>query len=123
MASDKKPNLLVNIKSFLLAKKAKLLANKRKLTKEDPFHDIDRINDNASIDAEAAEEMGHERVEALTAEIDADVSRIGEALTKIDDGEYGKCEDCGKAIEQKRLTLDPTATKCVSCQQKNEVRV
>jgi DnaK suppressor protein len=32
-------------------------------------------------------------------------------------GEYGVCEDCGKAIPQKRLEAVPWALRCVACQE------
>ena len=42
-------------------------------------------------------------------------SRILAALNRIDEDEYGYCEDCGDDIALKRLELDPTAPKCLSC--------
>lgn len=38
-----------------------------------------------------------------------------EALVRIEEGEFGYCEDCGEDIAQKRLELNPAATKCISC--------
>lgn len=37
------------------------------------------------------------------------------ALTKIDDGTYGKCEACRRPISVKRLELVPWARYCVQC--------
>lgn len=41
--------------------------------------------------------------------------KIAAALTRIDDGEFGFCADCGEEIARGRLDLDPTVLKCVSC--------
>ena len=41
--------------------------------------------------------------------------RITAALKRIDDDEFGFCQDCGEDIELKRLTLDPTSPRCLSC--------
>lgn len=41
--------------------------------------------------------------------------RLEDALTRISDGEYGFCEDCGDAIPEGRLRLNLAATRCVSC--------
>lgn len=41
--------------------------------------------------------------------------RILAALARIDDDEFGYCEDCGEEIAKGRLDLDATAPKCVSC--------
>lgn len=43
---------------------------------------------------------------------------IGQALQKIDEGTYGKCESCGKEIPAERLEAVPAATLCVDCKQK-----
>lgn len=37
------------------------------------------------------------------------------ALRRIDNGEFGWCEDCGDAIDKQRLTLNPAVVRCVSC--------
>ncbi len=42
-------------------------------------------------------------------------TRIAAALARLDAGEFGWCEDCGEAIPEKRLALDPTLTRCVGC--------
>ncbi|MEQ8922559.1 MAG: TraR/DksA family transcriptional regulator [Roseovarius confluentis] len=43
--------------------------------------------------------------------------RIDAALVRIEDGEFGYCQDCGEDIARARLDLDPTAPTCVSCAQ------
>ncbi|OWU85630.1 molecular chaperone DnaK [Oceanicola sp. 22II-s10i] len=37
------------------------------------------------------------------------------ALSRIDEGEFGYCEDCGDFIGLARLDLDPSVMRCVSC--------
>jgi DnaK suppressor protein len=46
---------------------------------------------------------------------DVNAIRLKSALSRIDDDEYGYCEDCGEDIARKRLELDPAAAKCISC--------
>ena len=36
------------------------------------------------------------------------------------EGAYGICEDCGKKISAERLSFLPEATRCVSCQARQE---
>ena len=43
------------------------------------------------------------------------LSRIDAAFTRIKDGEYGYCTDCGEDIPLKRLELDPTVPTCITC--------
>lgn len=40
---------------------------------------------------------------------------LRQALTRLDEDEYGYCEGCGEDIPLKRLELDLAATQCVSC--------
>lgn len=46
--------------------------------------------------------------------------KIDEALRKIDEGTYGKCEDCGEDISVERLKVLPFAIYCVDCQGRRE---
>lgn len=43
------------------------------------------------------------------------LSKIEEAIQRIDDGEFGLCEDCGEPIGQKRLEARPVTTLCIDC--------
>jgi len=38
---------------------------------------------------------------------------IAAALARIDNDDYGICDDCGEPINRKRLEFDPTATLCI----------
>ena len=46
--------------------------------------------------------------------------RLQIALTRVADGEYGLCSECGAAIAPKRLLAVPDATTCVACQERLE---
>ena len=59
-------------------------------------------------------------VDLNLAEIDRDVDelrRISTALRRAADGSYGLCEDCDAAIPLQRLEAEPTAMRCVRCQE------
>lgn len=43
---------------------------------------------------------------------------IGNALRRLEAGEYAVCEDCGDAIPERRLRAVPWAAYCVDCQDK-----
>lgn len=45
---------------------------------------------------------------------------VGEALMRIEDGDYGKCVDCEKDIPEKRLEVFPAAKRCVECKARFE---
>jgi len=45
---------------------------------------------------------------------------LDEAIKRIDEGTYGKCETCGCAITKQRLKAMPEAKNCIECQEKEE---
>ena len=58
-------------------------------------------------------------VDVNLAEIDRDADelrRIDGALARINEGSYGFCESCGQEIPEARLQAEPTALRCVQCQ-------
>ena len=42
---------------------------------------------------------------------------IDEAIQRVDDKEYGECQNCGKEVNPKRLSAIPWARYCLECQQ------
>jgi DnaK suppressor protein len=59
-------------------------------------------------------------VDLNLAEIDRDADelrRIDTALLRLSDGSYGLCEDCGQRIPEARLEAEPTALRCIRCQE------
>lgn len=37
------------------------------------------------------------------------------ALRRIDEDDYGYCEDCGKPVDPRRLEIDPATLFCLEC--------
>ena len=48
------------------------------------------------------------------------LNQIERALSRLEDGTYGVCESCGKAIGKGRLQAFPRATLCVSRKEREE---
>ena len=48
------------------------------------------------------------------------ISKIEQAIKKIEDGTYGFCEETGEPIGIKRLIARPVATLCIAAQEKHE---
>lgn len=111
-------HILVPIQRFLQREEKQLEARKKVLEQEDPFSDTSRAGDNAAVDAEAAEQFGHARIEAMRREIDRRLIEIRKALTRIKIGSYGVCQDCGEMIDTERLTIKPEAGLCIKCERK-----
>ncbi len=87
-------------------------------------------NSNAGLDAQAVVQLDQQAVGRLSrmdalqhqamakaqqARRDVEASRLHAALQRIEEGEFGYCDDCGEEIPHGRLKLDLAASKCVSC--------
>ncbi len=58
-------------------------------------------------------------VDVNLAEIDRDLAElraVEDALRRISEGSYGRCDECGQVIETHRLQATPSATRCFDCQ-------
>jgi len=72
------------------------------------------IADRASLESERALELRtRDRGRKL-------ISKIDDALRRIDIGEYGYCEDSGEPINIRRLIARPIATLSVEAQERHE---
>jgi RNA polymerase-binding transcription factor DksA len=54
-------------------------------------------------------------VAGLLAEAQHQLEATEAALVRLDDGTYGRCEDCGRPIGPERLAALPAATTCIDC--------
>ena len=50
------------------------------------------------------------------------IKKIDEAITNLDNGDYGYCEVCGIEIGIRRLEARPTATLCIDCKTLDEIK-
>lgn len=57
--------------------------------------------------------MSRESNIAILADLEARYDAVLAALARIEKKTFGKCEVCGKAIEEARLGANPTATTCI----------
>lgn len=52
----------------------------------------------------------------------AEMFKVRHAIDRIDEGEYGFCENCGAVINKERLKVLPFANLCIKCAEKLENR-
>ena len=45
---------------------------------------------------------------------------LEQALSRMNDGTYGECEECGDAIDPRRLEVQPSSRWCIRCASKLE---
>ncbi|MBM4357703.1 MAG: TraR/DksA C4-type zinc finger protein [Deltaproteobacteria bacterium] len=48
------------------------------------------------------------------------LSKIQKAIEKIDQGDFGNCEECGEEISLKRLEARPETSLCIRCKEEQE---
>jgi RNA polymerase-binding transcription factor len=49
------------------------------------------------------------------------LTKINDALGRLDEGTYGYCSDCGGEISEQRLRALPFAVRCKECEEAREV--
>lgn len=110
---------LQKLKKILLNEKQRLLNNSATSRKRDfsiPTEDLADDSDHTST------ELSQGIVFTLREKEQKTLSEIDNALHRMDEGDYGCCEDCGDPIGFKRLELYPTARYCVTHQEEVEKR-
>ena len=74
----------------------------------EPAEGIDRADED-----EVAEGIGeYENNTAILKQLETRLSEVDGALERIEKGNYGKCQVCGKEIEEDRLKANPAAETC-----------
>lgn len=59
--------------------------------------------------------QGQAMAKAMQSRRDGRLRAIDAALERLEGDDFGWCEDCGEFFGIKRLDLDPTLQRCVSC--------
>jgi len=73
-------------------------------------------NDRASQESDMALELRNRDRERRL------IRKIESTLSKIKDGDYGYCDNCGIEIGLKRLEARPTASLCIDCKTLDEIK-
>lgn len=102
----------------LLQKKQDIMADAGKTMTEmtDQTTNVPDPNDRATLESGRSFEL---RIRDRERKL---LSKIDEAIARIDDGTYGICEDCGEEIGLKRLEARPVTTLCIDCKTLQETR-
>ena len=110
------PMQLEYFRQKLLAWKGELLKESNETLshlQEESLSEPD-IADRASLETDRALELRtRDRERKL-------ISKIDEALLRIEDGSYGYCEETGEPISLKRLEARPIATLSIEAQERHE---
>lgn len=101
-----------------------LLAQRRDLFRQAAQTEEELRWFESDIESEVEERGQEESMVRLLDRLDgrakAEIEAIDQALVRIDSGQYGRCEACGKDIPQTRLEALPASTMCMACAQAGE---
>ncbi len=108
---------LEKFKEILLDKKEKILGNAIQTLEGDMALDVADLPDEMDL---ASSEYLQSFQFRLRGRERTFLSKIDEALKKIEAGEFGICENCGEEISPKRLEARPETTMCIKCKEEQE---
>ncbi len=105
-------------KSNLKEIKEKLLAERELLIQKLKGNDLS-VDDSETPDpVDLAVRNYSKNVQLAVSENESrQLTLTDEALMRIEDDEYGQCQNCEKEINQKRLAAIPWARYCLECQE------
>lgn len=113
---------LDKIKEVLLKEKESLIKDlngfAKKNTSIDNEYDAKFPDYGDDEDENASEVADFESDLYLEKTLEKSLEKVDSSLKMIENGTYGKCTECGKAIPEERLEAFPTANKCMECKRK-----
>ena len=108
---------LKKFKSLLEAKREEIVKKAQETLKEDMTLDANDLPDEMDL-------ASSEYLQSLTFRLRGRekffLDKIQKALVKIEDGSFGKCEECDEEISVKRLEARPETTLCIRCKEDQE---
>lgn len=116
-------------KQFLTQQRKLLEERKSQLLKELKLDSVKGVHAENEYDARfpdfgdkedenAAEVAAFEGNLSMEKNLEISLFNVNKALKKIEEGNYGLCEKCGKMINPERLRAFPSATACMDCKKK-----
>jgi DnaK suppressor protein len=104
----------------LLAVKARLKGNVADTADAMLAFGVETTNGLQDIADHASEIIAQDVALSILGSTTGTLEQIDEALQRIEEGNYGHCEECGVKIPPERLEAIPYATRCVQCAAREE---
>ena len=110
---------LTRYRKLLIEEKQRILNNSKNALKNELALSPDDLPDETDL---AASEISQNLVFKLRDRERQLLTKIDEALARIEEGTFGACADCEEPIEPRRLEARPVSTLCIACKEKQEHR-
>ena len=111
--------VVARYRKMLLEEKQRVLNNSRNAIKNELALSPDDLPDETDL---AANEVNQNLVFKLRERERQLLTKIDEALSRMDSGTFGNCLDCEEPIETRRLEARPVSDLCIACKEKQEHR-
>lgn len=96
-----------SIRGQLEQERARLQAQIEAAGGDSPLAHDENFADSGQVAAERGESL------SLTGQLTQQLVEVERALEKLDDGTYGRCEECGRPIADARLEAMPATRFCI----------
>jgi DnaK suppressor protein len=108
---------LKKFKTMLEEKRDEIVKKAKQTLSEDMMLDANDLPDEMDL---ASSEYLQSFTFRLRGREKSFLDKIEKALTKIEDGSFGNCEECGEEITLKRLEARPETSLCIRCKEDQE---
>lgn len=106
-------------KRLLLEERQRILNNSKSALKNDLTLSTDDLPDETDL---AASEICQNLIFKLRDRERQLLTKIDQALSRMEAGTFGNCEECEEPIEPRRLEARPMSTLCIACKERREHR-
>ena len=110
---------LKRFKEVLEGEREKLLKMAKEATKDRIGTADDDLKDDMDL---ASSELDQSMVYRFRDRERNLLKKVEKALLKIEEGNYGICENCEETIDIKRLEVRPVTELCITCKEEQEKR-
>jgi len=110
-----------DLKAILEERKRQILSQVQEKIRDVRSENVTGKVNNVLDPGESSEAGIQEDIEFALIQMKAEtLNKINEALTRLEEGAYGNCFECGEEISQARLRALPFAVRCIECEQARE---
>ncbi len=111
------PKTVSTIKKELIQRRDVLMSLQKKNSQADI--DIVEVSNKDLVDLSDVEGSWFTK-ERMSFHLKQELSQVANALVRMEQGTFGRCEECDAEIPIKRLRVRPDATLCLACQETAE---
>lgn len=111
-----------NFKGKLESEKSRLISELEGIAVQDPENPNNwnvknpEMNDRETDPNDLGDNLEEEgNNDGITNALEVELKDVNDALVKIEEGRYGKCDKCDSDIEKERLEANTSARTCIGC--------